>query len=226
MANINKQKKYHFIYKTTFLPNGKYYVGMHSTNNLNDGYLGSGTRLLRMVRKYGKDKFKCEVLEYYNTRDELATRERDLITEDLINNPMCLNLQPGGGGGVSREVGLALAKAGAEAQRRLRESGDEEYLKKCKRNAENKKLLNKVLWEKGAFDMHYGHTRWVGKKHKPESIVKMQNAAKGRGIGDTNTQFGTFWITNGIENKKLKVGTPIPKDYIKGRVLKQKEENG
>lgn len=34
--------KYHIIHKTTNLINGKIYVGMHSTDNLNDGYLGMG----------------------------------------------------------------------------------------------------------------------------------------------------------------------------------------
>jgi hypothetical protein len=35
------KKKYHFIYKTTCLITNKYYIGMHSTDDLEDGYVGS-----------------------------------------------------------------------------------------------------------------------------------------------------------------------------------------
>ena len=39
----NEQIKYHFLYKTTNLINNKYYYGMHSTNNLNDGWVKGRT---------------------------------------------------------------------------------------------------------------------------------------------------------------------------------------
>jgi hypothetical protein len=44
----------YFIYKTTNLLNGKYYIGMHVTNQIDDGYLGSGKYLNNAIKKYGK----------------------------------------------------------------------------------------------------------------------------------------------------------------------------
>ncbi len=39
---------YYVIYKTTNLVNGKFYIGKHQTNDLNDGYIGSG-KILRLA---------------------------------------------------------------------------------------------------------------------------------------------------------------------------------
>ena len=47
--------KFHIIYKTTNLLNGKIYVGLHSTDNLNDRYMGSG-----WVLKYAIKVFVAE----------------------------------------------------------------------------------------------------------------------------------------------------------------------
>lgn len=59
-----KQKKYHYIYKTTCLMTCKFYVGMHSTDNLEDGYLGSGKILGYSLNKYGRENHIKEILEY------------------------------------------------------------------------------------------------------------------------------------------------------------------
>ena len=92
MANFKEQKKYHFTYRTTNLVNGRYYLGMHSTNRLDDGYLGSGKRLYYELNKYGRNNFKFEILEQFNSREELVEAEISLITEEDVKNSNCLNL--------------------------------------------------------------------------------------------------------------------------------------
>lgn len=52
-----------FIYKTVNLLNGKIYIGQHTTENIDDGYLGSGVILQKAFKKYGKENFKREVLK-------------------------------------------------------------------------------------------------------------------------------------------------------------------
>ena len=39
------QRKYHYIYKIT-RDDGKYYIGLHSTDDLDDGYLPSSLVIL------------------------------------------------------------------------------------------------------------------------------------------------------------------------------------
>ena len=95
---MRKEKKYHFIYKTTNLLSGRYYIGMHSTNNLDDGYLGSGTYLRRAIRKYGRDNFVREIIEFCNSREELKSREEEVVNLQEIAKKECMNLKVGGHG--------------------------------------------------------------------------------------------------------------------------------
>ena len=59
---------------------------------------------------------------------------------------------------------------------------------------------------------------WTGKKHREETKRKIgeKNAISQRGSG--NSQYGTMWITNGSENKKIKSIDIIPETWYKGRV--------
>lgn len=77
-----KCKKFHYTYQTKCLINNKTYLGRHSTNDLNDGYIGSGKLLKRAIAKYGKDNFKCIILDFFNTYKELVEEESFLVTKE------------------------------------------------------------------------------------------------------------------------------------------------
>lgn len=100
--NLDSQKtiyQYYFTYKTINLVNNKYYYGIHMTNNLEDGYLGSGKRLNQAIKKYGKENFKRIILKYYSCYKDLAQAEHELITSEILLDKNCYNLTIGGIGG-------------------------------------------------------------------------------------------------------------------------------
>jgi hypothetical protein len=83
---INKIMK-HFIYKTTHI-NGKYYIGRHSTNNIDDGYIGSGIWVTEIK---DKSSLTREILEYANSFEELVQLENLYLTEHY-GQPGCMNM--------------------------------------------------------------------------------------------------------------------------------------
>ena len=50
------------IYSITNLLNKKRYIGSHIFKGKYDNYMGSGKLILLSLKKYGKDKFKKEIL--------------------------------------------------------------------------------------------------------------------------------------------------------------------
>lgn len=210
---MRKEKQYHYIYKTTNLKNEKFYVGMHSTDNLNDGYLGSGIRLRRSIRRNGIENFKIEYLEFFDNRKDLSDRESQLVNEDLLKDPLCMNLVYGGGGGFISPEGV---KKGGEYSGNLlahKLKTDDGY-----REKHNNRFISMVkeCFRTGKLTA----PNWTGKKHKEETKIKMSESKKGKFDGEKNSQFGTCWITNEIENKKIKKNDIIPNGWKLGRILK------
>lgn len=209
MANLNEVKKYHFIYKTTNLLNDKYYVGMHSTNNLKDDYLGSGLRLRRSIRKYGIENFKLEILEFLSDRVSLVEREKQLVNQSLLKDEMCMNLKPGGTGGFCNDTHKKkYHAAGGKAVMVLL---GKRHIERIKADLEyREKVVSKLK----------GLQTWLGKTHTSKSKEKIGAANSVKQKGEANSQFGTCWITNGIENKKIKKTDLIPKGWKIGRMIK------
>lgn len=102
MGKRADQKIYHYIYKITRF-DGKHYTGMHSTDNLEDGYFGSGQMLWHSIQKYGKEAHTFEIIEYLPSRSALALREKEIV-KTIKEDEMSLNLHPGGGGGNHSET--------------------------------------------------------------------------------------------------------------------------
>jgi group I intron endonuclease len=212
-----KQKKYHYLYKTTNLINGKFYIGMHSTDNLEDGYLGSGKRLRHSLNKYGKENFKFEILEFFKTRTILKNKEKDLVNEEILKDPLCMNMVVGGGGGfISVEV---QKKRSFSANKKLNYllSNDENFRKDW---LEKVSLGLKKAYKDGKhIGWKYSYD-WVGKHHSEETKKKMSDTKKGMYDGELHPQYGSCWITKNGVNKKIKkeeIDFFINDGWVRGR---------
>lgn len=72
-----------YIYKTTNLINGKIYIGKttRTCEYSKENYMGSGTYIQMAFKKYGKENFKKEILEYADNKEHLSKIEADYIRE-------------------------------------------------------------------------------------------------------------------------------------------------
>jgi hypothetical protein len=186
--------------------------------------MGSGKRLWFSINYYGKDNHSVEILEYYDTRLELKTREKELVNEDLLKEDLCMNLVEGGEGGHGfwheehRLNFIAGASKGRETTNAIlkeRYGGGEDWLSK----------FNSDTVKKGWKNPEYRESKlalinWTGRKHTEETKEKMR---KPKNVGEDNHNFGTCWITKDGSNKQIKkdiLETYLKDGWIKGRKTK------
>ncbi len=210
-------KKYYTIYKTTNIKNNKFYIGMHQTNDLDDEYLGSGKVLMRSVKYHGKENFHKKILYLLESRDEMIRKEIEIVNDELIGDSLCMNLKPGGegGGGLSSpEHAYKFALAGNKATNYLMWSKDrKKHIDRISKQSKNYwENIDSVLKQKILAKFSFKN-----KVHTERSKEKISNSAKGKHEGNKNSQFGTCWITNKIESKKIKKGDLIPTGWGLGR---------
>ena len=183
---------YHYLYRIDNTENKMFYYGIHSQKKdsgllpENDGYMGSGTALLRAQKKHGIDKFTKTVLKVFSTRDEARLEEMKIVDDSLVKDRKCYNLTTGGSG--------ALNFTGMGTYMNKDNPDDIRYLP-----------IDDPLVISGQF---IGTMKGV--KQSKETILKK--------TGDKNGSWGTMWITNGADTKKIKKFDKIPEGWRSGRV--------
>lgn len=100
--------EYIFTYQTICEANGKNYVGVHKTTDLNDGYIGCGVfsqsdakkglLFQRAVKKYGYASFRRHILSFFDTYEEALEEESFMVNDKWIKDKNNYNTAIGGKG--------------------------------------------------------------------------------------------------------------------------------
>lgn len=208
------------VYRTVNNLNGRFYIGVHKTDNPTDLYLGSGKFLKASVKKYGAAVFTKIVLAVFDSASEAFSLERDLVLAGKSDS-LCMNLKDGGCGGfdyintngkngATKAISTRDPMGGVKALR-YKKSVDPVFRDKMDRqwaDCRSKALLSV--------------NRFTPKRFGPHSIeTRLKLADKNRGEG--NSQWGTIWITNGPERRKIKSDDPMPDGWSRAKKVKIKK---
>lgn len=227
------RKRYHYIYRTTCKVTGKYYIGMHSTNDLQDGYMGSGKRLRYSIGKHGAENHTREILEFYFTREWLCEREAEIVCSELINDPLCMNLKVGGEGGfdyinknMTDDERVRVSKLGGSASVDFfKENLEASTKRKAASRQINQDRLIGMWGDNRAYMLEQselGRSAALSDEARAKRFATF--AATGHAQGEKNSQYGTCWVNDGKTDKKIKkenIESYLETGWVRGRVKKK-----
>jgi hypothetical protein len=204
--------QYFTVYKITNKLNGKIYIGCHKTNDLNDGYMGSGNLLKRAQSKYGIENFTKDYIHIFDNSNDMFNAESRLVNEDFINRDDTYNIKEGGKGGFEyiNNSGLNLYGKNGTSGYGLENLNRKGFI--GSREEMSEKLKEYYMTHDGTFK---------GRAHTDETKQRIGKANSKHQTGKGNSQYDTMWIHN-LElkqSKKISKHDPIPRGWLKGRKL-------
>lgn len=212
----------HYIYRIDFLcgePSGRYYLGQHSTEDINDNYTGSGIFPQRYFEKYSKIEnvtYRKTILQYASSYEELNKLEDTYIGTKYYEDPLCMNLCSGGNVRIMHPDIINNMKEKMHTEEWHNAQSD-----RMKGNTNGRGCKDKPFTE-----THLRNLR--GKKagkHYPKmsEVAKERNKRKEWLDKQHEAQKDRTWVTNGSETKRIKIEL-VPEylalGYSKGRSLK------
>ena len=210
-----------YLYVKTHNKTGLKYLGKTTSKDPHK-YKGSGLRWEKHLKVHGSD-YTTEIIFQSDDPDEITkmglyySKLWDVVNDDRWAN---LKEESGEGGWPSREIireGF-YRKYGYTHNMKIPGAVDA-FIEQSKRLHAEGKFKNNY------FGANMEKTlRAVELAKTPEATAKKKQslAAINHQQGTKNSQYGTMWITNGFENKKIKKIDKIPKGWYKGRVVKIK----
>jgi|688.fasta_scaffold792609_1 hypothetical protein len=187
---------FYYIYEIKNNITDKIYIGVHKTNDLDDGYMGSGKIIKRAIEKYGIQNFSKTILQMFATEQEMFQKEKEIVNEEFLSRSDVYNLRRGGNGGFdyinktkantkniwSEETALKRAKTRSETNFQKGKNNSQYGLMWITDGIANKKIRKDEKipegWRKGAILKG----RPSGFTTSEETKEKMRNSLKNRTV--------------------------------------------
>lgn len=175
--------------------------------------MGSGKLIRRVIEKHGKEVLEKKILHVFDTEQEMNAKEAELVTEEFCQREDTYNLCSGGHGGWSYLNREYWSKS---ENFHKRNSGQ---VKNHPSRVAAGHRTSKINFANVHIDGLAKYNNFKGKKHTEDTKKKISKCLKGRNTGEQSSQFGSMWITNNQETKKIKKTDVIPEGWRKGRTM-------
>lgn len=193
-----------YLYRVTNNITHEFYIGSrHSYSDVKSDlwivYFTSSRYVKSLIGQFGKESFTPEIIEIFGNRDSCFLKEQEFISKS-IGNPLCLNKHYFKD---AKKVFLHF-ECTDETKRKIslantgknRSSIAEEEKRRWTLPGREKCLLSE------------------SKIKRKNTFSKIRHQS-----GNTNSQYGTIWITDGINNRKHNKESSIPPGWYCGRKM-------